>query len=230
MKFLLPILLLFSGCIKSQPIKVVVPKNKSTVAQGLKLYLNEGNSIPNGATCCYFNANIGYAVWTGLNGQSNYTYANVATDGTSIEQHIDDITSQLVPYFDDQPWTQIIVSELEGTNEIASHSNGARAYDSMMSWKNAMLATDSRVCVAIYTMPSCTPTYADSAQRTIYNNLLLGTTQTARFKVIDLTQIPEIGASTAYTNSTYFEADGVHPKAAGQALIAAKAITVIRTF
>lgn len=227
---LILILLLFSGCAKSQPPHVVIHKDKATVPQGIKLYLNEGNSIPNGATCCYFNDNPGFAVWTGLNGQGNYTYHNVALDGSAIAAHTTDILGQLVPFFDDDAWDQIIVSELEGTNQISATGNGATAFADMMTYRDSLLAQDTRVHLAIYTMPSCTPTYLDTAQRTIYNNLLLASTQTTRYKVIDLTTIPEISASTAYSNTTYFAVDGVHLSATGQALMSAKAITVIRTF
>ena len=230
MKYLIPILLILSSCAKSQPPHVVINKDKTTVAQGLKLYLNEGNSIPNGATCCYFGANPGAAVYTGLNGQGNYTYANVATDGSNISAHTADILTQLVPYFDDAAWTQIIVSELEGTNAIAGSGNGTTAYNQMVVWRDSLLNQDSRVCVAIYTMPSCTPTYLDTAQLRVYNNLLLASTQTTRYKVINLYDVPELSATTAYSNTTYFNADGVHLTATGQTLLANKAITIIRTF
>lgn len=199
------------------------------------LFLQHGNSIGKGKSDVtnILQGDIGRIVFERLRAdryKKNWTYYNKAEGGTTISNNISTISTRLIPYFDDQSWTKIIVAEVEGTNAIAAVSNGHTAFYQMVQYKDSVLNSDSRTCVAVYQMISCTPSYASDTARQAYNTLLAGLTETSRFKVISIASEPLLNNSNAYLNSTYYGADGIHLTTAGYLLLGTLGYNRIKEF
>lgn len=214
----------------SQRLIFGVDKNNA-LARLPRLLIQTGNSLGHGYQDCEppASCNIGTQLYTALNTNSNYTYFQTAVNGRDIAGMTSALTAEVFNQFEDN-YAKIIIAAIEGTNSIQTGGSGSDTYDDMMAYVNEILDEDPRTCVMVYLCPNATPSYLSEAQRVIYNNLLLGTTQTNRFKVVDITGIPELNNATAYLNATYYMVDGVHLTPAGYNLLAAKGILVARTF
>lgn len=199
------------------------------------LFLQHGNSIGKGKSDLtnILQNNIGKVVYEKLlteRYKKNWTWYNKAEGGTTIANNYSTISTRLIPYYDDQSWTKIIVAEVEGTNTIALAVNGYTAFWQMVQYKDSVLNSDPRVCLVIYQMISCTPTYASDTARQSYNTLLAGLTETSRFKVVSIASEPLLNASNAYLNTTYYGADGIHLTTAGYLLLANLGYNRIKEF
>jgi hypothetical protein len=230
MKRLLTILLfspLFGNC---QREIFGIDKNNVIVTLQRQLF-QTGNSLGYGRLDCEppASCNMGAQLYAALNTHGNYTYFQTSVSGRTIHEMIAALPGEVYSQFD-PIYSQVFIAAIEGTNSIHNVVSGSDAYDSMMVYVNNILAHDSRTRVMVYMCINCTPTYLSETERVIYNNLLSATTQTYRFKVVDITGIPELNNSTAYLNATYYNADGIHLTPAGYNLLAAKGITVAQTF
>lgn len=196
-----------------------------------KLFIQDGNSLGFGYLDCSptLSCNIGDQVFNGLNTHSTFTYRYTSVSGRGTTGMISDLPANVYPYFDDDDYSKIIVATIEGTNEIHTHNDGAAAYGYMMDYVNALLAEDSRVCVMVYMMPNCDPAFASETERGVFNGLLSGTTQTSRFKVVDISSEPLLNDATAYLNTTYYY-DGIHLTPAGYVLLASYGLSKAQTF
>ena len=152
----------------------------------------------------------------------NYLFALPAVIGRTTQENITALPTDVYPLFSDS-YSKIIVAEIEGTNQMSVLSGGgstpAQAYALMMQYVNEVLNQDPRTCVMVYTMISIDPSYVTNANRVAYNNLLLATPQTSRFKIVDITGTPAFNNALAYQDGTYYLADGVHLTPAGYLLL-----------
>ncbi len=195
-----------------------------------KLFIQDGNSLGVGydGTANILN-NLGFQVRAAIGTNNDFMYSNLAVSGQSIANISSRLASYVYPIFGTagNSYCQIIYAVIEGTNSIHGGLTGAQAYTGMMAVVNAVLAQDSRTCVMVYGMPNCDPAYASEAERLAYNTALYATPETSRFVWVAVPAA--LDTATSYLNGTYYAADGIHLKEAGQTLQAtagaAKALT-----
>ncbi len=231
MRKLIIILICFISIQSSCQRKVLGIVKNDAISALPKLFIQDGNSLGFGYADCSptLSCNIGDHVFNGLNTNSTFTYHNTSVSGRGEVQMIADLPTYVYPYFDDNSYSKIIVASIEGTNEIHSGQTGTQAFNTMMTYVNDLLGSDSRVRVIIYMMPNCDPAFASETHRNTFNSLLLAA-QTSRFKVVDITGESHLNSSTAYLNTTYYNADGVHLTATGYILLASYGLLVAQTF
>lgn len=196
-------------------------------APPLNLFIQHGNSLGVG----YLNGSditttegIGNVVYNGLVAEGGmWEYGNTAQGGANISSDIARLSncSALFEVF----YEKIIIAEIEGTNTIATGATGEAAYDEMMDFVADALDLDPRVCVLLYMCPNTRPDFTDETERGIYNDLLAGTTQTSRFKIVNIQSEPIVNAMDAHENLTYYSADEVHMKVPGYAVLGGLGLT-----
>lgn len=113
-----------------------------------------------------------------------------------------------------------------GTNDIAiGGSNAAQTYAFFQTWLNARIAAGwPAKNIIVPTMISRTAV-TDSV-RVGYNNLLIGGA-TAGYVIANTGTDANLGCNGCWSNSTYFQIDGIHPTDTGQQILANLICTAI---
>lgn len=102
-----------------------------------------------------------------------------------------------------------------GEADLRYGATGAATYAAFQTFYNGAIAAgqDPQNIFVLALLPA---TGEDNTQRGIYNAAIVS----GGYNVVRLDLDPNIGCDSCNSNSTYYQADGIHPKQAGQAIIA----------
>lgn len=201
------------------------------------LFVQHGNSLGLGVGATSPSTdNMGVLVSNSLmDSQNDIEFHMKAIGGSNIAQHITWITTTdntypfTVEELVDRPvFNKIIVSEIEGTNQMANQPAGyyTTALSLMQTYVDDILALDPRTNVLLYMTPSADPTTVGAnfeANRVAFNaGLLTMATTRPRLFIVNITGNSIFDNATSYQNTTYYY-DGVHLTTLGYATLAALA-------
>lgn len=187
-----------------------------------KLYINNGNSIAYGYQPGNAQAenNIGQQGWVHLDTNSDWFFQYNALSGQSIYEAINTFPTTTAPLMVDG-FSKIIVSYLEGTNQLTGSVTAAEGFALLQTYINLILDTNPRAKAMIYMTPSCNPVNGlTNVKRNDFNDMignLIGTN--SRIGIGDIRGVPALNDEFAWQDTDIFF-DGFHPTPAGLDLIA----------
>jgi trimeric autotransporter adhesin len=222
-----------SGQIRAEVASRGVDVTPRAVVQTKPMFFAIGDSIT-----CGFNGSVcsGVTPWTSslsLVNQPAYTMQNDGIPGITLRAILGSEANRVAPTCSSNAGSPVAVVFL-GTNDIASLHDGGTNTASTIASTIGTLGSEVQVLkgagcrVFVGTMLSRTGndqfgTSLD-ADKDTYDSLILTTAKgLGADGVIDFAANPNLGADGASTNSTFFQADQIHPTAAGQQLLAAAA-------
>jgi len=139
-------------------------------------------------------------------GHAPWTVFNYGVNGESLATMLANAPTVVDPRFTSaHPSVDTVWG---GTNDIASGATVAATYANMVSYVAARHAVGWKVIV-----PTMLSRVGLDVQKNAYNALILANTAGAD-AIADFTGTP-LGCDGCYTNSTWFQADGIHPTQAG---------------
>jgi len=149
---------------------------------------------------------------------------NFARSGIKIAQVVTDdntYAANLVTIGNDN-----IYSAWIGTNDIQGGTSGADTYTAYVNLCNARRAEGYKV-MAFTILPRTPGTY--EAQRIIFNNLVIANYASFSDGLVDVGSDSRIGIAGAYSDLTYYNADGVHLNDTGYGVVASIVLPVFNS-
>ena len=141
---------------------------------------------------------------------------NMATAGEGLAEIVNEAATEIDPNYDSRKATNIL-SLWAGTNDLASGTTGSSCYTLLHDYCLARQAVGFKVIV-FTTMPRANAGLIAGfeAERQIYNGLIQANWSTFADALVDVTTDSRLSDAT---DLTYFNSDGIHPTAAGDAVI-----------
>lgn len=161
------------------------------------------------------------AVWVTAYGGTSLQYPLVASLDILL---VPDAATVIDPYFESRAG-QNAVFIFAGTNDIAAGATAAQVHTALGAYCKARQTVGWKVFVA--TMLS---RGGFDAGKNAYNDLIRANWTTYADALVDFAAIPQLGADGAFANLTYFQAGGLHPTPAGEALLSSTAQIAINRF
>jgi lysophospholipase L1-like esterase len=111
-----------------------------------------------------------------------------------------------------------------GTNDLNTtrgNNTPAQAYAFFQTWFNARIAAGwPAQNIFVPTMISITSADVSDANRVAYNDLLIAGATSQGYTIVPTGADANLGCNGCFSNSTYFQSDGIHPTNTGAAIIA----------
>ncbi len=187
-----------AGILRTRGVQLA-PRNLSSTSP----LVFDGDSITAGAGATPFSNSVSPS--------DSFTKFNLGASGMymrwlqSLAQSVDNLYAPLA--------AQNVVVIFAGSNDLSGNAATVHNYLSAycrerrkLGWKVVVLTMISR--------------NGKDADKNAYNALIRQNWRSYADELADIAEDPNLGADGAYANSTYFQADGVHPTNAGQSLIA----------
>ncbi|MGD0443021.1 MAG: SGNH/GDSL hydrolase family protein [Edaphobacter sp.] len=226
-------ILAISGQIRAEIASRGVDVTPKPVVQTKPMLFAIGDSIT-----CGFNGSVcnGVTPWTSslsLTNQPVYTIQNEGIPGITLRAVLGSEPNRVAPACSSNAGSPVAVVLL-GTNDIATlHDGGANTASTITSTMSTLgsevqvlKGAGCRVFVGTMLSRTGNDEFGTSldADKDTYDSLILTTAKgVGADGVIDFAANPSLGADGANSNSTFFQADHIHPTAAGQLLLAAAA-------
>ncbi len=139
-------------------------------------------------------------------------YSNTAVSGQTCAQIAARYSTSVAPFYASNR-ARNVASIMCGAND--GGGTAAASYASILSWVSAAKASGYQVIVLTMLSRVGGDTFKNAL-----NPLITGGAVANGYTVADAGSDPNLGCDGCYTNSTYFQADGIHPTVVGEALVA----------
>ncbi len=198
-----------------------------------KLYIGAGNSIAHGALPggALSETDLGQQGWYALDTTSEWLFNDVAVNGQSINAALTAFPTVVKPLLV-KGFSQIIISYLEGTNQMNGGTGAIPAFTKLVEYVDTCLAQRPEIEMLIYMTPSCDPAVGfTNADRNQFNDSIatLPTKYPGRVKIVDIRGDAILDGALSYSNTTYFW-DGTHMTQVGYDYYASLGAAVLVTF
>ena len=154
-----------------------------------------------------------------------HSYSNFAVSGKTCAQitTIAQSTSNLVSFLSTPHYNSIAVV-LCGTNDMTpsvGNMTPAQAFTNLTGLLTAInAASPPAPNLLVGTLIDSTSTEVSEANRATFNALVIAGASSQHYTVLPFGADPVMGCVGCFSNSTYFQGDGIHPTATGQAVMA----------
>jgi len=171
-----------------------------------------------------------------LTNQSNYTAMNWGIPSVTAKALSGSDPNRVADFCRSVGTYAPIALLSEGTNDFIGNNPNTTATSVMASYAAAIATLKAAGCrVFAGTMISRTGTGTNGASldanKDAYDSLILSQARSAGAEgIIDYAANPLLGADGAYSNTSYFQGDGVHPTQAGADLMAAAASNTLNYY
>lgn len=205
-------LIIYSGLTTDQDDASILQYLKAAYPHKTNLVVFDGDSITTG---------LGVAAGSDFPSQTvplltepDWLKVNVAAGGRTVATMVSQ-AARIVDSAYDAQYTNKIVCEQGGINDVFGGASAATVYSNLLTYWAARQAKGYKV-VACTVLPASTVTGGAETARTDLNTSIRGDAT----KYDALADIANDARLQNTANTTYFQADGVHPTAAGAAVIA----------
>ena len=150
----------------------------------------------------------------------NDSFANVAVNGATSANVIGHLSTAVTPQLTSWASTNgpVIYTLMIGADDIFNGVTPATVYSNIQSICSTVTAVGSTKFVIFTVLPAST---VNETNRQSLNTLIRNG-GSCSMTVADVGNDPTIGQAGDDTNTTYYQADQVHPTAAGQQIVALK--------
>jgi lysophospholipase L1-like esterase len=157
--------------------------------------------------------------------QPPYTINNYGLSGMPAAAMVASDVWRVGPYCQSSGGSAIVIG-FAGTNDLTFNFNATDTFGRYMKWVQGLKQAGCRVYVG--TMISRA---GQDANKDTYDALILqGAKSYGADGIIDFAANPNLGADNAYSNTTYFQGDQIHPTVAGQLQLATAASNALNYY